>query len=244
MASIKVESQKKIKIKPNICSAVIVAAGASVRMGEIDKIFAPLDSVPLIVKTTSAFEQCELVGEIVVVVRQEKLEEISRLCGERGLKKVSIIIVGGDNRLESVSYGVFSASKRFPLIAVHDGARPFATNELIEKVIKKAAEKFAAIPAVKVSSTLKEANNNVVVSTVNRENMYDTQTPQVFISEVIKAAVYKGTRGNAELTDESMALEAIGFPVHIVEGEKTNIKITTPEDLKMAEAMILAGKSK
>ena len=242
MASIKVETQKKVKIASNICSAVIVAAGASVRMGEIDKIFAPLDSVPIIVRTISAFEQCKLIGEIVVVARQERLEEMRQLCGEFKLNKVAIIVAGGESRLESVSYGVFSTSRKFPLIAVHDGARPFVSSRLIENVIKKAAEKFAAIPAVRISSTLKETKNGIVVSTLSRDNTYDIQTPQVFISEVIKAAVYRGVRRKEELTDESMALEAIGFPVHIVDGEKTNIKITTPEDLKLAEAIISAGK--
>ena len=243
MALINAETQKKVRIKPGICSVVIAAAGSSVRMGEADKIFAPLDAVPIIVKTISAFEKCELVGEIVVVARQEKLEEIKSLCGEYKLDKVAIIVLGGGTRLESVSNGVFSASRKYPLIAVHDGARPLVSTELIETVIKKAAEKFAAIPAVKVSSTLKEIKNGVVVSTMDRENVYDVQTPQVFLAEVIKAAVHKGLRSNAESTDESMALEAIGFPVHVVDGEKTNIKITTPEDIKIAEAIISAGKS-
>ena len=242
MESVKVEALKKVKIKSAVCSAVIVAAGDSVRMGEIDKIFVPIDSVPLIVRTMSAFEECELIGEIVIVVRQEKLDELRRICGEYKLKKVSIIIAGGDKRMESAAFGVFSASKKFPLIAVHDGARPFVTVELIEKVIKKAAERFAAIPAVKAGSTLKEAKNGVVVSTLDRENIYEIQTPQVFLAEVIKAAAHRGLRGGVELTDESMALEAIGFPVHIVDGEKSNIKITTPEDLKLAEAIILSGK--
>ena len=225
--------------EPPSCSAVIVAAGASLRMAGEDKLYKEICGLPVLAHTLMAFEKCGAVREIIVVVRWEYLEVVAAFCRSYGIDKAVKIMTGGETRLESVINGVFAVSKDAGYIAIHDGARPCIENSVIEGALKEAVRSHAAAPAVPVSSTLKKVKDGVIIETIDREGMYEIQTPQVFSADLIKAALTNARKKSVEVTDDCMAAELIGFPVHITEGSAYNIKITTKDDLLMAEAILL-----
>ena len=182
---------KKEKTPPR-CSAVIVAAGASRRMGE-DKTLMSLGGKPVLVRTLMAFEQCESVEEIVVVTQREKIEEIADLCKSQPLTKVSKVIAGGATRTESSLAGVSEVKPEAELIAIHDGARPFITPELITKTVEAASKHKAAAPALRSTDTLKAVDKNgFILGTVDRETTVRIQTPQVFDAVLIKRLAFVG----------------------------------------------------
>lgn len=220
------------------CSAVIVAAGSARRMEGIDKITAPLDGVPLIVHTLRAFQQCEDVSEIVVVTREDLLIEIGDLCKEYSLYKVSKIMVGGAERIDSVRAGLREVRKDAELIAIHDGARPFLPQETLHEVLHTAARTGAAAPAVEVTDTVKRVRDGVVQETVDRSALRAVQTPQVFQADLIRAAVEKAAADGVALTDDCCAVERLGMQVTLTQGDRRNIKITTPFDLTVGEAIL------
>ena len=226
------------------CSAVIAAAGSSTRMDGEDKLFAELCGVPVLAHTLRAFQESPPVDEIIVVVRGEMLERAAELCRTYGIDKAGTVIAGGESRISSVYNGVLAASDKAGLIAIHDGARPCVDLRVIEDAIKAAAKLHAATPAVPLSSTVKRVSNGVVTETVSRGDLYEIQTPQVFDADLIKAALTKALKIGSEpgaameFTDDCMAVESIGFPVHITEGSRNNIKLTTREDMAIAEAFL------
>ena len=227
------------------CTAVIAAGGASARMSGADKLFIEVCGAPVLAHTLRAFEHCPLVSEIIVVARTEMLERAAGICAEHGIAKAGRVIAGGDTRFDSVYNGVFAVSDESGLIAIHDGARPCVGARVIELAVKAAAKHHAAVPAIPVSSTVKRAAGGIVNETVSREGLFEIQTPQVFDADLIKAALtkalkIKGAGALNELTDDCMAVEMLGVPVYISEGSRINIKITTQEDILLAEAF-LAG---
>ena len=223
------------------CSVVIAAAGSSARMAGDDKLFALINGVPVLAHTLRAFQNCALVDEIIVVTRQEMIERVTEMCRTYGIVKAGSVIPGGETRFDSVSRGVFAVSKKSRLIAIHDGARPCISGGVIERTISSAAKYSAAAPAVPVWSTVKSVSKGVVTETINRENLVEIQTPQVFDSDLIKAALTKAVSVGELLTDDCMAVEMLGVPVHITEGSRSNIKLTEPGDILIAAA-ILGGK--
>jgi len=232
---------RNIKRKPTSCSAVIAAAGNSQRMGGSDKLFHNLCGIPVLAHTLIAFQKCDLISEIVVVTREESLADVTKLCDKYGINKVTKVIAGGGTRLESVMNGVLAVSKKAELIAIHDGARPCIDDAIIKKTIVAAEEHHAAAPGVPVVSTLKKVFCNRIFETVNREEFVEIQTPQIFTSDVIKGALTNAIKGSLNITDDCMAVEALGVLTYVTEGSRSNIKITTKEDLKIAE-VILMGK--
>ena len=229
------------KKKVRVCSAVIVAAGNSTRMGE-DKITKLLGDLPVLVRTLRAFEDCDAIDEIVVVTRPDRIEELAGLCRQYELSKVSKVVSGGATRVESSLAGVMAVREDATLIAIHDGARPFVTPELIRRTVEAAHIYSAAAPVVKSTDTLKaldECGN--VVGTVDRETTARVQTPQVFDADLIKGALSKAVRKNLPLTDDCSAVEALGVRVFAVEGEEDNIKLTTPRDFLIAETIMNKG---
>jgi len=224
--------------KPPTCSAVIAAAGLSVRCEGEDKLFYSVNDKPVLAYTLEAFEKCSLINEIVIVAHKDRTERIGQLCVEYGFNKVSKIMHGGATRLESVINGVYAVSKKSNLIAVHDGARPCIDVETIEKTINKAATHNAAAPSVPVASTLKRGKDGVISETVDREGLYEIQTPQIFKAEVIKAALTNASKKQIEVTDDCMAVEILGLPVYMVEGKRRNIKITDNQDFNIVEALL------
>jgi len=224
--------------KPPTCTAVIAAAGISVRCQGEDKIFYTVNDKPVLVYTLEVFENCNLIDDIIIVAHEDRVERIGNLCTEYGFKKVSKIMHGGATRIESVMNGVFAVSGKTNLIAVHDGARPCIDTETLERTINKAATHNAAAPAVSVPSTVKRVENDSIIETVDREGLYEIQTPQIFKAEVIKAALTYVKKKSIEVTDDCMAVEKIGIPVYIVEGSRRNIKITDNQDFRIVEALL------
>lgn len=224
------------------CTAVIVAAGSASRMQGIDKIMADLCGIPVIVHTVRAFQKAACIDEIVVVARQERMEELKKLFLPYNLTKVSAVVPGGETRMDSVEAGLQAASKNASLVAIQDGARPMVTVEIIEAAVKAAGRCHAAAPAVPVKDTIKVVGKDGKVdSTPNRDSLRAVQTPQVFDKDMLMAAWKLARQENKAYTDDCGAMEGIGMRVYLTEGSEENLKITTPLDLKVAE-LIMKGR--
>lgn len=220
------------------CAAVIVAAGSSQRMGS-DKIFASLGGLPVLVRSIRAFEENELVDEIVVVTREEKLGQVADLVKKYALNKVSKVILGGKTRVESCLAGVSEVDHRAELIAIHDGARPLVSQRIIRDTVRAAQDLYAAVPVVRSTDTLKLLDEKgVIAGSVDRETIYRVQTPQVFRADLIKGALTEAMKRELPITDDSSAMELMGIQTHTVEGDEDNLKLTTPRDLVLAEAIL------
>lgn len=218
------------------CGAVIVAAGSASRMGGIDKMMAPLGGEPMILRTVRAFEDCEAVKEIVIVTRQDLMGPIAELCS--GFTKIRSVVQGGSSRQESVKLGLLAFSKEVRLAAVHDGARPLVSGELIDKVIRAAHSYGAAAPAIPVKDTIKVFEGGFIAATPDRSTLRAVQTPQVMDRDLLLGALEKAEQEGTALTDDCSAVEHIGMRVRLVEGEERNLKVTTPLDLKIAELLL------
>ncbi len=227
-------ARKLLKLK--YCGAVIVAAGSASRMGGIDKVMAPLGGEPMIVRTVRQFQQCDAIREIVVVTRQDLIMSIMDLCHD--FDKVQAVVVGGDSREDSVNLGMNTLSDKVRLVAVQDGARPFATWQLIDRVVRAANSYGAAVPAIPVKDTVKQVAGGLVESTPERSALRAVQTPQVFDFDLLRGALAQAKKNKTIITDDSSAVELMGMKVRVVEGDERNFKITTPMDLKLAQLML------
>ena len=227
-------ARKLLKLK--YCGAVIVAAGNASRMGGIDKVMAPIGGDPMILRTVRQFQNCDAIREIVVVTRPDLIVPIMDLC--HGFDKVKAVVAGGENREDSVSMGLNTLSDKCKLVAVHDGARPFVTWQLIDRVVRAANTYGAATPAVAVKDTIKVVAGGIVKETPQRSSLKAVQTPQVFDFDLLRGALKNAKLEELKLTDDCAAVEAMGMSVKIVEGDERNIKITTPLDLKLAELIL------
>lgn len=227
-------ARKLLKLK--YCGAVIVAAGTASRMGGIDKVMAQLGGEPMIARTVRQFQDCDAISEIVIVTRENLILPITGLC--RGMDKVIAVVAGGSSRQESVSLGLNALSGKVTLAAIHDGARPFVTWQLIDRVVRAANTYGAVAPAVPVKDTIKVVEGRVVKSTPDRATLYAVQTPQVFDFDLLRGALAKAKQDGAQVTDDSSAVERMGMSVKIVEGDERNIKITTPMDLKIGSLLL------
>lgn len=227
-------ARKLIKLK--YCGAVIVAAGSASRMGGIDKMMALLGGEPVIVRTVRQFQECDAIREIVVVTRPDLIVPIMDLC--HGFDKVKAVVVGGNSRDASVSMGMNTLSDKCKLVAVQDGARPFASWQLIDRVVRAANTYGAAAPAIPVKDTIKVVRGGIVQQTPDRSSLKAVQTPQVFDFDMLRGALKKAKLDGLAITDDCSAVEAMGMSVKIVEGDEKNIKITTPLDLKIAELIL------
>ena len=218
------------------CGAVIVAAGSASRMGGIDKVMAPLGGEPMILRTVRAFEDCEAVKEIVIVTREDLMGPIAELCS--GFTKIRSVVQGGSSRQESVKLGLLAFSKEVRLAAVHDGARPLVSGELIDKVIRADHSYGAAAPAIPVKDTIKVFEGGFIAAPPDRSTLRAVQTPQVMDRDLLLGALEKAEQEGTALTDDCSAVEHIGMRVRLVEGEERNLKVTTPLDLKIAELLL------
>ena len=229
-------NQARKVLPTQYCGAVIVAAGSASRMGGIDKVMAPLGGEPMILRTVRAFEDCEAVKEIVIVTREDLMGPIAELCS--GFTKVRSVVQGGSSRQESVKLGLLAFSKEVRLAAVHDGARPLVSVELIDKVIRAAHSYGAAAPAIPVKDTIKVFEGGFIAATPDRSTLRAVQTPQVIDRDLLLGALEKAEQEGTALTDDCSAVEHIGMRVRLVEGEERNLKVTTPLDLKIAELLL------
>ena len=197
-----------------------------------------LADVPVIVHTLRALNNCPSIHEIVVVTREDLLVPVSRLCAEYLLTKVRKVVVGGATRSQSVYMGIREVSEKAKLIAIQDGARPLVTQEVLNEVIQTAAKCGAAAPAIPVKDTIKQAENGIVTDTPDRATLFAVQTPQVFEADLIRAALHKAVDEDLPITDDCSAVELLGMKVTLTRGSDENIKITTPADLVLAEALL------
>ena len=217
-----------------ICAAIVAAAGSSSRMGGVDKLMEFLDGVPVLIRTLTALQRAESIDEIVIAVREDALVEISALCKTYGITKCKKVVRGGESRCHSVLLAALETSPDIRLLAVQDGARPLVTPELIDRVVAAAAKCGAAAPAVPVKDTVKvAAADGAVLETLDRSTL-----PQVFEAELLKAALQSALENNVPVTDDCSAVERLGKVVYLVEGDEENMKITTPIDLTVAEAIL------
>lgn len=222
------------------CTALVAAAGNSSRMGGVDKILQLLNGVPVLIWTLRALQSAQRVDEIVIAAREESLVEISQLCRTYGISKCSKVIRGGRNRVESVLLAALEADREARFLAVQDGARPLVTPALIDAVIEKGSRSGAAAPAVPMRDTIKVVGRDgVVLETPDRETLRAVQTPQVFEAALLKAALQSALEEDAAVTDDCSAVERMGKQVLLIPGEEENLKITTPVDLLIAEALLL-----
>jgi len=226
------------KEKDLFVSAVVAAAGSSSRFGE-DKQFLLLDGVPTLARSIQALQDSDCIDEIVVCTKKDNLTRVTSLVKQYAFTKVVCVCEGGLTRAQSVKNAVGHCNSKADLLAVHDGARPFVSAETVKRTVETAAQCGAAACAVKVKDTIKLTDGNgIVVSTPKRDDVWAVQTPQVFDFKVYKNALENAPDG---VTDDCMIVEAAGQKVKLVEGEYTNIKITTPDDVITAQA-ILKGR--
>ena len=225
-------------LKLKRCGAVIVAAGSASRMGGIDKILADLKGEPVIVHTVRAFQECPAIKEIVVVTTADKLEKIMSLC--KDFEKLRAVVVGGNSRPESVTNGLNALSEKVKLAAIHDGARPLVSWEVIDRTVRAANSYGAAAPGIPVKDTIKVVTGGVVKSTPDRSTLQAVQTPQVVDIDLLRGALKKAKDDGVNITDDCSAVEYMGMSVKMVQGDEKNLKITTPLDLQLAR-MILEG---
>ena len=218
------------------CGAVIVAAGNASRMGGIDKVMAELGGEPMIVRTVRAFQNSNVIREIVVVTRPDLIGRITELC--HSFDKVKAVVAGGADRPESVQKGLNELSGKVRLAAIHDGARPLITQTVIDRAVRAAHTYSAAAPGVPVKDTVKLVQGGVVTDTPDRSCLQAIQTPQVFDRSLLAGALKKARNEKASITDDCSAVERMGMSVRIVEGDERNIKVTTPMDLKIAALLL------
>lgn len=218
-------------------SAVIVAGGSGTRFGG-DKLMAQLGGMPVLARTLLAFERSPMISEIVVVARLDALNDVGQLCVEHHITKASLVVPGGESRVLSCYAGVMSVSDKAGVIAIHDGARPLVTERIIEDAVWGAYRHMAAVPAVPVRDTVKRAEEGIVTHTPARKGLYAVQTPQCFQSYLIRSALTDAVKNAPDITDDCGAVERIGGKIFLTEGSEENIKITTPLDISLAEAIL------
>lgn len=237
--------KKNRKRARHYCAVLVAAAGSSNRMGGINKLLQPLDGVPVLARTLMALQQAERVDEIVVATREADLVDISHLCHTYGITKCKKVVRGGETRVHSVLMAAYEAAPETTLLAVQDGARPLVTPDLIDECIRTAERCGAAAPAVAVKDTVKTVSaENTVTGTPDRSTLRAVQTPQVFDADLLKAALQSALENDAAITDDCSAVERLGKTVFLLEGSEENLKITTPIDLIVAEAILQARKER
>lgn len=219
-------------------SAIIVCAGSSTRMQGANKILLPLGKTNVIGNTLIAFQQCESITDIVIVCRESDREDIKSTAEALGISKLHDFAQGGDTRQQSVINGLRKISGDTEMIAIHDGARPLVKPELIEKTIKDASVFGGATLGAPVKDTIKVVRDGLIEDTPYRPSLYITQTPQVFKRRLYFEGVDFALEHELDFTDDCQLIEAIGVKIYMTTGDYTNIKITTPEDIEIAETLL------
>lgn len=221
--------------------ALIVAAGKGTRLtGTRRKQYRPLAGVPVLTRTLQAMEACEgLFGHIVLVVAPAEIAYCrDRIVAPAGVKTPVTLVAGGEQRQDSVYNGLCAIASAQAVVAIHDGVRPLVTPAVLRACVEAARRHGAAIAGVPVWDTVKRCGaGGVIASTLPREGLWLAQTPQAFRIELIRRGHEEARRAGFRGTDDAALLERLGIPVHLVPGSRRNIKITTPEDLRLAEAL-------
>jgi len=227
--------------KRSTADAVIVSAGKGIRFMEgMKKQFHLLAEKPILAHTLDKFETCPLIHSILLVVAQEDMNFCMKEIVEKyHYRKVSQIVPGGKRRQDSVRNGLDALPKDVDIVVIHDGVRPFVTKEMIEESIHAAVRFGAVVMAMPVKDTIKMAKpDGTIQKTLERESLWQIQTPQAFQASVIKEAYYRAAEDGFTGTDDASLVERLGAKVHILPGSYTNIKITTKEDLILANLFL------
>ncbi|HID56434.1 TPA: 2-C-methyl-D-erythritol 4-phosphate cytidylyltransferase [Candidatus Poribacteria bacterium] len=207
--------------------------------GRVRKPFLLLDDKPIIAHTLFKFQRCDPVDEIIPIVSAEDIGKMRQIVGRYSLTKVTEIVAGGETRQRSVYNGLKAMSDETKVVVIHDGVRPFVTDEIIRRCIEMAFETGAAIAAVPVKDTIKEVSSDgIVLHTLERSRLWAIQTPQAFRRELILRGHELALERGMEATDDAALIEMMGYKVPVVVGSYKNIKITTPEDLILARALL------
>lgn len=224
-------------------TSIVVAAGSGKRMGlETKKQYLLLGGKPLFIHTLEIMEKQKKITEIILVVPAADLDFCKKIIKDYSIKKISHIVSGGDARGASVYNGLQAVSKDSEFVVVHDGARPFLSQQVLEKVIEAAMAEGAAIAGVPVKDTIKQINTNgLVEKTLERSFLWSVQTPQAFRRELLLECYEKALKDKLQGTDDAYILEVYGYPVKMVPGDYRNMKITTKEDLEYAEYLLKQG---
>lgn len=224
-------------------SAIIVAAGKGTRMNmEINKQYIELEGKPVLARTLGEFQDCVQIDEIVLVVNEADILFCKKQIIEQyGLDKVKAIVAGGTERQKSVFNGLEAVRQDAEVVLIHDGARPFVSLESIQNSISAAMEFGGSVVAVPVKDTIKMSDGNGFISqTIDRSSLWSIQTPQAFRLDLIMKAHQKAVEDEFQGTDDAVLLERLGYQLKLIMGGYDNIKITTKEDLLIAEAIIKA----
>ncbi|MGN0592364.1 MAG: 2-C-methyl-D-erythritol 4-phosphate cytidylyltransferase [Ruminococcus sp.] len=225
-------------------SAILVCAGNATRMQGQNKILLSLGETNVAGTAMLAFEQCPRIAEIILVARPDDHEALRETAESCGITKLKAIVAGGDTRQASVLRGMEAISHETKLIAIHDGARPLVRPEQIHTVIRDAEVFGGATLGVPVKDTIKVVSDHLIVDTPYRPSLFITQTPQVFQKKVYCRAVQFAVDHGLDFTDDCQLAEAIGCKVYMTEGDYTNIKITTPEDIEIARLLLRKNTAK
>ncbi|MBE6587312.1 MAG: 2-C-methyl-D-erythritol 4-phosphate cytidylyltransferase [Ruminococcaceae bacterium] len=235
--SVKNVKKGLVIIMAKFTSAVILAAGNGTRFGgKVKKQYVEILGIPAVIRTIMAFEECDIIDEIILVGDKEALGE---LLSEYSFKKIAMVVSGGETRQESALLGFDSVSDKSKFVAIHDAARCLVTPEMIEATVKEAYKYRAAAAAHRSEDTVKIADKNgIVEKTTDRDKIWLVQTPQVFQNDVYRSAAYMAKKDDATVTDDCMLCERLGFEVKLCECGRENLKLTSPEDLMLCEAII------
>ncbi len=217
---------------------IVVSAGSFTRMKGVNKQLAEIGGVPVVIRSLMAFEQCDKISNIILVVRGDDIFSMQLLTEKYNITKLSDIVCGGANRQESVLKGLSRVGETCEKVLIHDGARPLVTSDVIENVIKGLESHSAVTSGVAVVDTVKEIDGEgQVVKTLDRSSLIAVQTPQGVKVDDYKKAIEKA--GDLSLfTDDTSIMEFAGHKVLTVEGDRKNIKITTPSDIALATALL------
>lgn len=221
-------------------TAIIPAAGQGTRLkGEVEKPFLLLSGRPILAHTLDVFERCDAIDQVILVVSTDTADRcLAEIVDAFGYTKVRRIVPGGKKRQDSVYNGLKAIRDRCTIVVIHDGVRPLVTLEMIERSIELCREHQAVITAVRPKETIKRGEEGFVYSTLDREKLWTVQTPQTFAYDIILKAYQKASEDHFLGTDDAALVERLGLRVKILEGSYDNIKITTPEDLYLAENLL------
>ncbi len=230
------KKKKKTKV-PAVC-ALILSAGSSRRMGSENKQLIELSGMPVLARTLKAFEKCALIKDIVLVCREQDITLYAEIASNYGITKLRSIVRGGETRTRSALLGLYAVPESSALIAVHDGARPLVSEMLITEAVTTAAEYGGAAPVVPIKDSIKRVKDGIISADVPRESLYAVQTPQVFKKDILLKALENAVNEGKSYTDDCAAVKAMGQAVKATHGSYDNIKLTTPEDIKLAQALM------
>lgn len=223
-------------------SAIIACAGNSTRMNGVNKQLWELDGIPVCVRSMLAFDGIEQVTEIIVSAREQDIPTIEELAEKHGITKFRCAVKGGETRQQSVFAAFMKTDKATRFIAVHDGARPLVDPEHIKKCIRDASVFGGAVLGVPVKDTVKLIDGGMITDTLDRRKLYSIQTPQIFRRDIYVKGINFAQDNKLDFTDDCQLAEAVGAKINLTVSDYKNIKITTPEDISIGEAILKSAK--